>query len=217
MTVATEKEIKSQSVREFGQAAGKPIEYYSRMFASLDPVEIAERTRAPYDVERAEFTLTIMGEGYAIGWPDATFGDVDPYSRILMLRYLDEGRYIDPTGRYIAYNELPWGDVYVTNFNGRVIQRFLREFGRDLVTFQKIMEGTPGLNAGREEKCDVGYRFDFMNGLPMKILVWDGDDEFPSSAQILYDETVAFGYTAEDVAVAGDIFINRLKLLRRAY
>jgi hypothetical protein len=73
---------------------------------------------------------------------------------------------------------------------------------------------TPELDAEAEEKCDVGYKFDFMNGLPMKILVWEGDDEFPSSAQMLYDETVVFGYTAEDIAVAGDILIGRLKKMR---
>jgi hypothetical protein len=49
----------------------------------------------------------------------------------------------------------------------------------------------------------------------MKILIWEGDDEFPASAQMLFDETVVFGYTAEDVAVAGDILISRLKALRK--
>jgi hypothetical protein len=79
------------------------------------------------------------------------------------------------------------------------------------------MEGTPGLAAVPEEKCDVGYRFVFMNGLSMKILIWEGDDEFPASAQMLFDETVVFGYTAEDVAVAGDILISRLKALRKRH
>jgi hypothetical protein len=48
----------------------------------------------------------------------------------------------------------------------------------------------------------------------MKILVWEGDDEFPSSAKMLYDETVVFSFSAEDVAVAGDILIARLKRMR---
>jgi hypothetical protein len=195
---------------------GKPLEHYKGVFASLDPAEIAGRTRAPYDEERREFTLTLMGEDYRVRWPDAEITIDDPYARILMLRYLGEGRYIEPTGRYIAYNELPWGGVYETNFQGRVIGRFLREFGRDPGAFKRIMEGSPGLGAEPEDAGDIGYRFVFMNGLPMRIIMWEGDDEFPASAQLLYDETVVFAYSAEDIAVAGDILIGRLKQLRSA-
>jgi hypothetical protein len=199
---------------EFGQMLGKPLEHYKGVFASLDPAEIAARTRAPYDGERREFTLTLMGEDYTVHWPDAEITIDDPYARILMLRFLSEGRYIEATGKYIAYNELPWGDVYKTNFQGRVIGRFLREFGRDPGAFKRIMEEAPGLGAEPESAGDIGYRFGFMNGLPMKVLIWEGDDEFPASAQMLYDETVVFAYTAEDVAVAGDILLRRLKKLR---
>jgi hypothetical protein len=205
---------RQRPVYEFGQMTGKPLEHYAGVFASLDPAEIAARTHVPYDAARRRFTLTLMGERHEVGWPGAAVDSAGPYARILMLRYLDEGRYVGPTGRYIAYNELPWGDVYNTNFQGRVISRFLREFGGDLDTFRLIMEETPAIGAVREEKCDIGYRFDFMDGIPMKLLVWEGDDEFPPAAQILYDESVVFGYTAEDIAVAGDILIAHLKKLR---
>ncbi|MDR1292391.1 MAG: DUF3786 domain-containing protein, partial [Clostridiales Family XIII bacterium] len=145
--MAIRKDITTQPVYEFGQAAGKPLEYYSEAFASLDPAEIAERTRVPYDARRRRFTLTIMGAAHTVDWPGAGFGTTDPYTRILILRYLDEGRYIEPIGKYIAYNELPWGNVYNTNFQGRVIMRFLRAFGNDLGAFKSIMEKTRGLKA----------------------------------------------------------------------
>jgi hypothetical protein len=154
MTIRTDI-TSQQPVDEFGQLTGKPLEYYSGVFASLDPSEIAERTRVPYDAARRRFTLTIMGAAHTVDWPDAVFDSADPYTRILMLRYLDEGRHIPPTGRYIAYNELPWGDVYGTNFQGRVIRRFLRAFGNDLDTFKSVMEETPGLGAEREEKYEA--------------------------------------------------------------
>jgi hypothetical protein len=211
-------------VYEAGQLTGKPLEHYSEMFASLDPQEIAARAGVPYDAERRKFTITLMGEAYAVSWPGAeitakssvsSFPNPNPYERILMLRYLDEGKYIEPTGKYIAYNEMPWGDVYGSNYQGRVIMRFLHEFGHDTASLKRVMEETPGIGAALEPKCDVGYSFLFMNGLSMKILVWEGDDEFPPSAQMLYDETAVFGYTAEDVAVAGDILISRLKALRK--
>jgi hypothetical protein len=213
-----------------GQMTGKPLEHYTGIFEGLDPVEIARRTRVAYDAERREFSLVLMGSRVTVSWPggememDAGACGIsdrreypDAYERILLLRYLCEGRYIEPTGRYIAYSEVPWGDVYGSNYQGRVIARFAGTFGRDIAALGKIMEGTPGLEAVPEPLGDVCYRFLFMHGLPMKVIMWEGDDEFPPSAQLLYDETVVFGFTAEDVAVAGDILIARLKKLRALF
>jgi hypothetical protein len=210
-----------------GQMTGKPLEHYTGIFAGLDPVEIARRTRAAYDAERREFSLVLMGSRVTVRWPggememDAGSCGIsghreypDAYERILLLRYLCEGRYVEPTGRYIAYNEVPWGDVYGSNYQGRVLARFAGTFGRDPDALRRTMEAAPGLEAVPEAIGDLSYRFLFMHGLPMQVILWEGDDEFPPSAQLLYDETVVFGFTAEDVAVAGDILIARLKKLR---
>ena len=45
----------------------------------------------------------------------------------------------------------------------------------------------------------------------MRILVWEGDDEFPPNAQVLYSDNFAEGFAAEDRVVAGDILISTLK------
>ena len=45
----------------------------------------------------------------------------------------------------------------------------------------------------------------------MEILVWEGDDEFPPSAQLLYTDNFAQGFAAEDRVVAGDILITHIK------
>ena len=45
----------------------------------------------------------------------------------------------------------------------------------------------------------------------MQILVWEGDDEFPPNAQILYSDNFADGFAAEDRVVAGDILIATIK------
>jgi hypothetical protein len=53
-----------------------------------------------------------------------------------------------------------------------------------------------------------------MNGLFISLLIWAGDDEFPPSAQILFDDNFVFAFTAEDLAVVGEVTISRLKTLR---
>jgi hypothetical protein len=48
----------------------------------------------------------------------------------------------------------------------------------------------------------------------MSIIIWEWDDEFPSKAQILFDDNFPGAFSAEDTAVAGDICISRLKQMK---
>jgi hypothetical protein len=58
---------------------------------------------------------------------------------------------------------------------------------------------------------DAGYRFHLIDGYEMQILIWQGDEEFPPNAQILYSDNFAEGFAAEDRVVAGDILITTIK------
>ena len=52
-----------------------------------------------------------------------------------------------------------------------------------------------------------------MPGLEMQFLLWQGDDEFPPNAQILFSDNFQHAFTAEDLANIGDIVMNRMKQL----
>ena len=58
---------------------------------------------------------------------------------------------------------------------------------------------------------DAGYEFNLIGDYRMRILVWEGDDEFPPNAQVLYSDNFAAGFAAEDRVVAGDILISTVK------
>jgi len=49
----------------------------------------------------------------------------------------------------------------------------------------------------------------------MRFILWEGDEEFPPSAQILFEDNFPYAYQAEDMAVAGDVSITTLKVLAR--
>jgi hypothetical protein len=205
------------------QKEGRPLSYYTEVYQKLDPREIARRCALPFDA--GAFTLRLMGTEYRGTFPDFELWDpagrpsAAGYEKILILRYLCEGKYLAPQGKQLSYHEIPWGPVYYRNFEGRCIKRLARTFGNDLPRFRHIMETSPGLRAeplGRGDAGDragyrAGYRFEFISGLYMGFLLWAGDEEFPPSAQILFDDNFVFAFTAEDLAVAGEAAIERLK------
>ena len=64
---------------------------------------------------------------------------------------------------------------------------------------------------GEADAVCFGYQFELVPGYRMQILVWEGDDEFPPNAQVLYSDNFAEGFAAEDRVVAGDILISTIK------
>ena len=132
-------------------------------------------------------------------------------AKIFMVRYLSEKAKAPSSGKFLTYREVPWGEVYFKQFQGRCLFRLAFGFGGKLDAFREIMErvGAQAISSG-----DVGYELEFMKGLFVRLILWAGDDEFPPSAQILFSDNFPAAFTqGEDMAVVGDVTIDMLKAL----
>ena len=142
--------------------------------------------------------------------PTVSAKGLEPYEEILLLRYLLEGRYVAASGGMASYKELLWGATYNDNFQGRVIGRLARRFGKAPGLLTAAVEGIPGLWHEKAGSADEGFRIEFLNGFFVDILIWAGDEEFPPAAQMLFSENFKYAFSSEDMAVVGDIVISRL-------
>ena len=191
-----------------------PLEYYLAKFREGDPQEMADRCALPFDGKR--FTIRLLGDTFTVSHPDYDIqGDRAPTNpeRILFLRYLLDGRSTPPTGAFLTYREFPWGEVYLQQFTGRCIKRFAFSYNGRTELLGRIMERLP---AHPVKMGDIGYELELMDGLSMQLILWQGDDEFPPNAQILFSENFRDAFTAEDMANIGDIVLNRMKAIGAA-
>lgn len=188
---------------------GRPLEYYLEKYRSLDPREIAARCNLP--LEDDVLAVTLLGERFTLSHPDFTAVGPSPLTnpeRILLLRYLVDGRAAMPGGRYLTYREFPWGEVYLRQFTGRCVTRFAFSYGGKPELLNRIMGKLPARPLSRS---DCGWEVELMPHLAIQFLLWLGDEEFPPSAQILFSDNFRYAFTAEDLANAGDIVLNRMK------
>ena len=125
-----------------------------------------------------------------------------------ILRYLLESKAADWNGTWKTFREMPWGELYIKPYTGRVLTRAAFTFGTRLDAFRK---GAEALGGEPVKNGDSGYEFALIGDYRMRILVWEGDDEFPPNAQVLYSDNFAEGFAAEDRVVAGDILITYIK------
>ncbi len=202
------------------QQIGVPLAIYKERYEKLDPIEAAARTGAPFDAGRGVFTLRALGYTILAAWPAFSLEPADKTgcpailyggeASILMIRYLLEGRLAEPRGNWLPYRELPWGEVYDRNFQGRCIKRLAFGFGAKLDAFAAACEKLGGV-INDKGKGDVSYDLPFLPGITVRLLLWAGDDEFPPQSQWLFSDNISLAFSAEDVAVIGDVIIGALK------
>ena len=201
----------------------RPYEYYLKTYQEIDPKEISERTGFFYDEEKKVFTVVFMGSTYEISFPDYKISHKEDEkgvypleeamnAKIFMVRYLSEKAKTLSSGKFLTYREVPWGEVYFRQFQGRCLMRLAFSYGNKLEAFKKVMTA---MGAKPLAQGDCAFELEFMEGFFIRLILWEGDDEFPPSSQILFSDNFAVTFAAEDLAVAGDICINMMKAVER--
>ena len=189
-----------------------PFAHYEELFAKLNAEEAAARTGANWDGK--EFYVNLLGREFAVSHPDYAIralddGPIPPLpTQTFLLRFLLEGKQVDWAGQWKTFREMPWGEMYIKPYTGRVLTRAAFTFGTRVAAFRAAAEK---MGAAPVKHGDAGFEFDLIGGYKMQILVWEGDDEFPPNAQVLYSDNFAEGFAAEDRVVSGDILISTIR------
>lgn len=190
-----------------------PFAHYEEKFKTLDPADVAARLN---DVawDGKAFAVKLLGREFAISHPEYAIAAIDggpipPLpTQTFLLRYLLECKDVAWNGQWKTFREMPWGELYIKPYTGRVLTRAAFTFGTRLDAFRAAAQK---MGATPVSHGDAGYLFELVGGYKMQILAWAGDEEFPPNAQILYSDNFENGFAAEDRVVAGDILISTIK------
>jgi hypothetical protein len=147
---------------------------------------------------------------YRIAYPAFIFADqadaaaqVPLQEQVLILHYLKGCRPV-LKNQWVAYREIPGAGFYFGAFVKRAIEPLKKVFGSNVQPLKKAGER---LGAAPIEN---GLRLDPLPYAPVQIIVWEGDDEFPAEANILFDATAGEYLSPEDAAWLASLTVYRL-------
>ncbi len=196
----------------------QPCSYYLEQYHFADPREISNRLKIPYYETIHAFRIRFLEQLYEVSYPnfslrrlsrdDGPFPlEENVYARILLLRYLLEGDAEFSSGNMLSFRDLSYGDVYFGQFNTRCIQRLANGYGNRTEKFCRALERLYGVpvNYG-----DHAYQLTLFNRLYLCMILWDGDTEYPPSAQILFSDNFPVALSTEDAAVVADIILDAM-------
>lgn len=137
--------------------------------------------------------------------------DIPLQEQVLILHYFQQCR-PKLSGRWVAYREIPGAGFYYGPFVKRAVEPFKKVFGTNGEGFCRAADK---LRATSIEAGNQGFEFKVLPYAPIQIILWEGDDEFPAEANILFDDTVGDYLSPEDAAWLASLTVYRLMGLSR--
>ena len=147
-----------------------PFSYYAELYSKAEKGEIA--SRLGISAENGAFSVTLMGKTYTVT-ENAEVTDLQGNAPALpmqtfLLRYLLEGKNLPALGGWKTFREMPWGELYIKPYTGRVLTRAAFTFGTRVEAFRKAAEK---MGAQPVSHGDAGYEFALIGDyIPMKWL-----------------------------------------------
>lgn len=151
-----------------------------------------------YHVNPAQFEFTDQQDSQK---------EVPIQEQVLLLHYLLAPAMPELAGQWVSYREIPGASFYYGPFIKRAVDPLKKVFGQNIAGFSR---SAARLNASRIENGDAGFEFRLLPAVPLQLILWEGDDEFPAEANILFDKTVGRILSPEDIAWLASLLVYRL-------
>jgi hypothetical protein len=172
----------------------------------IDVEKQCQRSNAQYVVIDSQKLVIVeyLGQSYQITLPNIEISlvgggaEVPMKDKILILHYLILAKGIPPADKLIAFKELPEGANYFPTFSKRSIEPLAEHFGREP---HRLIEVAEGLNAAKAEHGDVSVTINGFSRVPITIVLWRGDEEFPPRSNILFDASISGYLSTYDITM----------------
>ena len=157
--------------------------------------------------------IEYLNQSYLISLPDIGISLVNSEEpvpikdKILMLHYFTSAKGNPLSNKVITYKELPEGAGYFPTFSKRAIEPLLYNFGKEP---HRLIDVAGKLGGHQADYGDVAVTINAFSRVPITLVLWRGDEEFPPEGNILFDSTISDYLPTEDINVLCETIAWRL-------
>lgn len=190
---------------------------YQDLLKQLSTIDLTE---ASVDIggkmRESDLEFKCLGSIYRInsgGIRLARGGDPDVAVGIVICHYILQKGRGEPAGEWVSYRDFRDSAFFMSFFQANVEERLARHFfGRveDLRRAAARLDGSPHQDLQWGDAC---IRFQALPRIPLLLVFFDGDEEFPATCKLLFDRAASLWLDMECLAALGgilaDFLVNR--------
>ena len=164
--------------------------------AQADPQDVCQRSGAQFDEASVSYLIAFLQERYRIVPSNRA---IEPVSgpildggpsidlKVILIAYLLNAQEIPLADRLVAGSSLKGGKCFFQGAHGFPLEPLVEQYGRDLEGF---LDRGLSLGGQQERYGDVSLRFAALPRVPVFMVLWGGDEEFPPRLSVLFDASI---------------------------
>jgi hypothetical protein len=180
-----------------------------------DPSLVAARSGISHSTigpDRVELQVPFWDDVCILPFPKLTGCNsrgkpLSDFQQALLLYYLVTADGAPLTGKWVSFADLPDGRMYNTAFQGYSGNEIVKRFGLDLDTFTSACSKAGG---NFVEIGSASFIFQALPRVPLMVTYWLGDEDFPSSCKILFDESASHYLPIDACAILGSMLTRKI-------
>lgn len=167
--------------------------YFTELNAAT-PEAICRKGRCRYIADLNQYAIEVWGDMYIFNLNNskiehviATNPQPHKYFDLFVMYYLLRGKDILLSEEWVSEKDLPGGPTFFRGPHQIPTDLISKRFKNDLQEFKTCCENLGGTQL---EMADAAFSFSITPDIPVAVLYWIGDEDFPAEAKILYDRSV---------------------------
>ncbi len=167
------------------------------ILSALNPNAVCRAATVAYDTAAASYTIKSFGMDFTVSVKEKTITGAAEGSTVLLqklsyffrlslLWYLVSVKDIACTGRPMKLEQIPGGDIFTKGSHALPLEKVAEKFGKDKKGY---IEKGRRLGAELATMGDVSLRLFPLPRIPVILVLWLEDEEFPARADLLFDST----------------------------
>jgi len=165
-----------------------------------------------------EIVIEYLNQSYRVTMPNIEILPTDSQEeapirdKVVILHYLLSAKGTPVTDKLIGFKELPGGGNYFRTFSKRAIEPLVEHFrGQPHL----LIDAASKLDGHRATYGDVAVAISAFSRVPITIILWQGDEEFPPQGSMLFDAAISDYLSTYDVTVLCESITWKLVALSR--
>src|SRR5574340_1752989 len=175
--------------------------------AALRPQDVCSDAGVFFDEAGRTYGIRCFGIEFIVTPGSRAITSIDPRAAVFLARYKDffrlsilwyltSAKNIPPTNRLVSPVDVKGGQRFFAGTHVLPLDRIEARFGQDKVAFieQGLKFGAEIFRAG-----DAAIRLYPLPRVPVTIILWLKDEEYPARATLFFDSTVDFQLSLSDI------------------
>jgi len=180
------------------------------------PEEIATQLAVNYCSKSRQFVVTFFSVEYVLDCTTETiYRKTDMFvpeimASIIMLNYLAYARTPKESAKkWVSLKEIPNGGMlFYPAFHKQSIVDLIKAFGHDA---KQLLACSAALGGQPTSSGDSSVIFQAFPEIPLRVIVWEGDDEVRANATLLFEPSIEHLLHIESVIGLGMYLVSQLK------